>query len=105
MFCTKNGLTARDIKEEVKVLAKFGIKLEHKESNKTAAYTNLRWRTNFEKFNDNEKKNEKLKENAKKGENKGANNVKKFIKVYLVKCSFDTDFVLANVLQERYDQY
>jgi hypothetical protein len=101
MFCTKNGLTVRNIMEEVPVLNRFQLELEYRESNKTVAYTNLRWRTSFETVYDSENKNEKHEEDGKKE----INHIKKFIKMYLFKCSFDTDFVLATELQERYDQY
>jgi hypothetical protein len=101
MFCTKNGLRSGNIREEVPVLNRFQLKLEYRESNNTVAYTNLRWRTSFEKIYDSEKKNEKYMEDGKKE----INHIKKFIKMYLFKCSFDTDFVLATELQERYDRY
>jgi hypothetical protein len=104
-FCTINGLAARNIKKEVKVLAKFGIKLEYKESYTTVAYTNLRWGPKVEETNDSDKKNAKHAEDGKKEGTKEINYIKKFSKMYLLKSTFDSDFIMVSELQERYSQY
>jgi hypothetical protein len=103
VFCTKNGLTATNIRKNEKVLKRFKVKLEYRESNQTVAYTNMRWKTNFEIIEHSEKK--KNAKDGKKIDKKEKNNIKNFVNLYLLKCSFDTDFVLATDLLERYDRY
>jgi hypothetical protein len=93
MFCTKHGLAPLSIKEEEKILKRYQLKLKYKERNNAFSYTNLRWRTDLEKVNDTG------------DDKKVTNHIKKFIKINLYKCTYETDYILVTELQERYDQY
>ena len=103
-FCTKYGLKSKIIQENQNVLDHFGIELKHQENTETDAYVKIRWKTHFEKLKSKGIGFSNSK-NKKEATRSVQNNIKAFIESECVKTNFESDFILKDELESRYEKY
>jgi hypothetical protein len=105
-FCIKQGYQIREIEEETWLLQEFNLKIEARHGTSTEVYTHIRWKTLFEKFN--EQDSLALNKNRHQIVQKIQNNDSIIFDFLHSECKpsvLERDYILLEDLKRRYSDY
>jgi hypothetical protein len=96
-YCTKNGYKPRLIDEETKILEEYRMEVINKIDKSTVAYTNIRWKKQAEKEN-----NEKRELNE---DDLDDSTIKMFLEDECYPSKFSQDILIADDMKRRYEMW